>query len=171
MLWRTARRLENGRFEVRARLPSGSGTWPAILILASGDTYGEQYWPHNGEIDIMEHVGFEPEVWSAARYTPGPTTTPLAPTRSIAAASPMPKRRSTCMPSIGRRRKSAFSSTIGSSSPSSNKRAPTSVGGTLGGQKDVADNIWPQGMAVDYVRVNQPSTAIDGKTWGEVKDR
>ena len=26
-------------------------------MLATRDTYGEHYWPDNGEIDIMEHVG------------------------------------------------------------------------------------------------------------------
>ena len=46
-----------GRFEIRAKLPSGRGTWPAIWMLATRDTYGEHYWPDNGEIDIMEMSG------------------------------------------------------------------------------------------------------------------
>lgn len=46
-----------GRFEVRAKLPRGTGTWPAIWMLPSVNRYGN--WPHSGEIDIMEHVGFE----------------------------------------------------------------------------------------------------------------
>ncbi len=50
-----------GRFEVRAKLPSGRGTWPAIWMLPSGKSYGNAGWPDNGEIDIMEHVGFDPE--------------------------------------------------------------------------------------------------------------
>ena len=41
-----------GFFEVRAKLPCGKGTWPAIWMLGS---HGE--WPANGELDIMEHVG------------------------------------------------------------------------------------------------------------------
>ncbi|MGI9173875.1 MAG: glycoside hydrolase family 16 protein, partial [Rhodothermales bacterium] len=45
-----------GRFEARAKLPSGRGTWPAIWMLAAETTYGNAYWPDNGEIDIMEHV-------------------------------------------------------------------------------------------------------------------
>lgn len=41
-----------GYFEIRARLPCGLGTWPAIWMLGQkGD------WPLLGEIDIMEHVG------------------------------------------------------------------------------------------------------------------
>ncbi len=49
-----------GRFEIRAKLPKGIGTWPAIWMLASEQTYGKDFWPDNGEIDIMEHVGFDP---------------------------------------------------------------------------------------------------------------
>ena len=43
-----------GFFEVRAKLPCGVGTWPAIWMLGSE---GEATWPANGEIDIMEQVG------------------------------------------------------------------------------------------------------------------
>ena len=48
-----------GRFEVSAKLPSGRGTWPAIWMLPTDWKYGD--WPRSGEIDIMEHVGFDPE--------------------------------------------------------------------------------------------------------------
>ena len=50
-----------GRFEARAKLPSGIGTWPAIWLLFSDTPYGNKGWPENGEIDIMEHVGFDPD--------------------------------------------------------------------------------------------------------------
>jgi beta-glucanase (GH16 family) len=46
-----------GKFEVRAKLPKGRGTWPAIWMLSSDNSYGG--WPSSGEIDIMEHVGYE----------------------------------------------------------------------------------------------------------------
>jgi beta-glucanase (GH16 family) len=42
-----------GFFEIRAKLPCGFGTWPAIWMLGSENVA----WPLNGEIDIMEHVG------------------------------------------------------------------------------------------------------------------
>ena len=44
-----------GRIDVRAKLPSAEGTWPAIWMLPQSITYGG--WPASGEIDIMEHVG------------------------------------------------------------------------------------------------------------------
>jgi beta-glucanase (GH16 family) len=47
-----------GRIEVRAKLPKGRGTWPAIWTL--GTNIGQAGWPSCGEIDIMEHVGFDP---------------------------------------------------------------------------------------------------------------
>lgn len=46
-----------GRFEVRAKLPYGRGTWPAIWMLPTDWEYGG--WPSSGEIDIMEHVGYD----------------------------------------------------------------------------------------------------------------
>jgi beta-glucanase (GH16 family) len=43
------------RIEVKAKLPNGKGTWPAIWMLPTDNVYGG--WPHSGEIDIMEAVG------------------------------------------------------------------------------------------------------------------
>ena len=48
-----------GHIVVRARLPQGRGVWPAIWMLPTNWKYGG--WPESGEIDIMEHVGFEPD--------------------------------------------------------------------------------------------------------------
>jgi len=47
-----------GRFEIKAKLPGGRGTWPAIWMLPTDWAYGN--WPASGEIDIMEHVGYDP---------------------------------------------------------------------------------------------------------------
>ena len=47
-----------GRFVIRAKIPTGVGTWPAIWMLPTDWVYGG--WPYSGEIDIMEHVGFNP---------------------------------------------------------------------------------------------------------------
>ena len=46
-----------GRFDIRAKLPSGKGSWPAIWML--GESITSIGWPDCGEIDIMEHVGFD----------------------------------------------------------------------------------------------------------------
>ena len=45
--------------EVRAKLPSFRGSWPAIWMMPEDDIYGD--WPRSGEIDILEHVGYAPE--------------------------------------------------------------------------------------------------------------
>ena len=57
-----------GRVDIRAKLPSSSGTWPAFWTLGNnineygnyfGDTYGDVGWPACGEIDIMEQNGWD----------------------------------------------------------------------------------------------------------------
>jgi len=56
-----------GRIDVRAKLPTGGGTWPAIWTLGSNiNTVG---WPACGEIDIMEHWGHDPTKVSSAIHT------------------------------------------------------------------------------------------------------
>ncbi len=47
-----------GKIDIKAQLPPGKGVWSAIWMLSSEDRY--KGWPHSGEIDIMEHVGYEP---------------------------------------------------------------------------------------------------------------
>ncbi len=47
-----------GRLEMRAKLPSGKGVWPAFWTL--GENIGAVGWPGCGEIDIMEFVGHDP---------------------------------------------------------------------------------------------------------------
>ena len=68
-----------GRVEVRAKLPQGAGTWPAIWMLGKNitepggyfyDQFGTTGWPACGEIDIMEHWGTNPNYVSAALHTP-----------------------------------------------------------------------------------------------------
>ncbi|MFS4456364.1 glycoside hydrolase family 16 protein [Maribacter sp. 2304DJ31-5] len=49
--------FQYGRIEVRARLESSQGAWPAIWML--GMNKAEVGWPANGEIDIMEHLNFD----------------------------------------------------------------------------------------------------------------
>lgn len=56
-----------GRFETRAKLPSGLGTWPAIWMLSTDWEYGG--WPASGEIDIMENVGYDPDTIVGTAHT------------------------------------------------------------------------------------------------------
>lgn len=56
-----------GRIEVCAKLPEGVGTWPAIWMLPTDEVY--EPWPASGEIDIMEHVGYDPGVINATIHT------------------------------------------------------------------------------------------------------
>lgn len=49
-----------GKILVRARLPEGRGTWPAIWMLGNGIRKGVS-WPLCGEIDIMEYAGQNPD--------------------------------------------------------------------------------------------------------------
>ncbi len=58
-----------GRVEVRAKLPTGGGTWPAIWML--GSDISSVGWPACGEIDIMEHVGNSQNRIHASLHYPG----------------------------------------------------------------------------------------------------
>ena len=53
-----------GFFDIRAKLPCGVGQWPAIWLLGTGA------WPNNGEIDIMEEVGFQPTTVYGTVHSP-----------------------------------------------------------------------------------------------------
>lgn len=70
----------NGRVEVRAMLPTGVGTWPAIWTLGKNINeagaywqtrgFGTTSWPACGEIDIMEHWGDNQNFVQSAMHTP-----------------------------------------------------------------------------------------------------
>ena len=69
-----------GRVEVRAKLPTGVGTWPAIWMLGKNinedggywdnQGFGTTNWPACGEIDIMEHWGSNQNYVQSAMHTP-----------------------------------------------------------------------------------------------------
>ncbi len=48
-----------GRYEIKAKLPTGKGLWPAFWMLPEQDKYGA--WASSGEIDVMESWGSQPE--------------------------------------------------------------------------------------------------------------
>jgi beta-glucanase (GH16 family) len=156
-----------GRFEIRAKLPQGIGTWPAIWMLAAKQSYGDSYWPHNGEIDIMEHVGFNQGHIHASTHSlkyfwqigTQRTDTTYAPDVSDTfhnyTLEWFPEKIVVYMDD-----KLYFTS----ANDSTGWEAwpfdkpfylilNIAVGGAWGGQKGVDENIWPQRMEVDYVRV------------------
>ncbi|PFG50904.1 beta-glucanase (GH16 family) [Amycolatopsis sulphurea] len=54
-----------GHIEVRMKLPRGQGMWPAFWMLGGGN------WPADGEIDVMENIGREPNTVHGTIHGPG----------------------------------------------------------------------------------------------------
>ena len=154
-----------GRIETRARLPRGLGTWPAIWMLSTDWAYGG--WPESGEIDIMEHVGYDQNRVHASTHTKDyyhsigtqKTATVVVPTVSDSFHVYTVEWRAdridiflddvryfTFLKESDDFKKWPF-----------NKRfhllLNLAVGGIWGGQKGVDEAIFPQRMEVDWVRV------------------
>jgi beta-glucanase (GH16 family) len=154
-----------GRIEVRAKLPAGMGTWPAIWMLSTGQEYGG--WPRSGEIDIMEHVGWNMGTVHGSLHSIGRNwLTGNYPTGSIFL---MDVDIAFHVYSIDWT-PSAITFSIDGSPFFSEPNPGTgwedwpfdqpfhlilnvAVGGTWGGQMGIDPDIWPQRMEVDYVRV------------------
>jgi beta-glucanase (GH16 family) len=158
---------KHARVEVRAKLPAGRGTWPAIWML--GDNISSVDWPACGEIDIMEHVGFNPGVIHANVHM-----------KKYNHASNSGKGDKTALPDamdkfhvyavewsgqqmdffVDGRKYFAFSNE-GSGVDAWPFDQPfylilnVAIGGSWGGEKGIDDSIFPQRMEVDWVRVYQ----------------
>jgi beta-glucanase (GH16 family) len=162
-----------GRIEVRAKLPSGRGTWPAIWML--GTNIGEVGWPACGEIDIMEYVGHDPGVVHAYVHTRGYNHTrgngrgtrialPSAEKEfHVHAVEWTPKKLEFFVDD----RKFYTLENDGTGVDSWPFDAPhylilnLAIGGAWGGQEGIDDSIFPQRYFIDYVRVYQRSGAAD----------
>jgi beta-glucanase (GH16 family) len=154
--------------EVRAKLPEGLGTWPAIWMLPVDNRYGK--WPKSGEIDIMEHVGYDPGVIhgtvhtqsfnhihgtekGAQKIVPG-----FADDFHVYAMNWTPKKIEFFVDDV---KYHEFVNT-GQNSDDWPFDQPfylllnVAVGGNWGGRLGVAEDIWPKRMEVDYVRVYAP---------------
>lgn len=154
-----------GKVEVRALLPTGRGMWPAIWMLPTDSEYGD--WPSSGELDIMENVGYDPNMLHCNIHTE-------AYNHSIGTNKGNSVQISA--PSInwhvysvewGEENVSFYCD--GSLVFSFNNEHNTyrewpfdkpfhlllnvAVGGGWGGTEGIDDNIFPQRMLVDYVRV------------------
>lgn len=156
-----------GRIEVRAKMPSGRGTWPAIWTLGTNiSTVG---WPACGEIDILEYVGHEPGVVHANVHTRGfnhnrgngrgaRLSLPDAETAfHVYALEWTPQKLEFFVDD----RKYFVLENDGTGVDSWPFDAPQylilnlAIGGAWGGQKGVDDAIFPQRLTIDYVRVYQ----------------
>jgi len=156
-----------GRIEVRAKLPRGRGTWPAIWTL--GANIREEGWPLCGEIDIMEFVGFDPDGIYTTVHTAGynhvkgngrgrRTVIPnVCDDFHVFAVLWEPKALTFFVDGA-----QVFEVLDdGTGLESWPFVAPQylllnlAVGGTWGGSKGMDENIWPQRLLIDYVRVYQ----------------
>ncbi len=153
-----------GRLEVRAKLPEGKGTWPAIWMLPTDWNYGD--WPRSGEIDIMEHVGYDPNKVHFSVHTQAynhSIGTQKSGTRVIPTAmSDFHKYRVDWTPYAVR---GYFDDVLVFTFVNEGKGAATwpfdkrfhlllniAVGGNWGGVQGVDDLVFPATMEVDYVR-------------------
>ena len=162
-----------GKIQIKAKLPSGKGTWPAIWMLPTDWEYGG--WPYSGEIDIMEHVGYEEDkVYStihtgAYNHTLGTqigyeyTDTTLESAFHVYEIEWEPGLIKTY---IDGNWYATFSYNPDFSEGIELTDAwpfdeefhlilNIAVGGSWGGAQGVDTDIWPQEMVVDYVRVYQ----------------
>lgn len=162
-----------GKLEVRAKLPSGLGTWPAIWMLPTGQWYGNNYWPDNGEIDVMEHVGYDPNRIHGSVHTQGynwmngnqPTNNVvLADVFNTYHAYTLEWRPHALKVSVDGTSVLIWNRTGGASSrwpfnrPFS-LRLNLAVGGNWGGAQGVNSAAFPTSMLVDYVRFSKATTA------------
>jgi beta-glucanase (GH16 family) len=154
-----------GRIEVRAKLPTGRGMWPAIWML--GINRREVGWPTCGEIDIMENVGFNPNTIHANVHTKAYNHMKRTNKGSkIKAEKPYEKFHVYAIEwyedridfFLDGRKYFTFEN-----ERKTNDEWPfdkphylilnAAIGGTWGGQKGIDDTIFPQKYVIDYVRV------------------
>ena len=164
------RSMTYGKIEVRAKLPTGRGTWPAIWLL--GKNIHEVGWPKCGEIDVMENVGFDPDTIHAnvhtARYNhvkktnKGSKITVDKPYADfhVYAIEWSPEAIDFF---IDGRKYFTFKNehTDSDAWPFDQPQyliLNLAIGGEWGGQKGIDDAIFPQRMEVDYVRVYKRSS-------------
>ncbi|KAA2240379.1 glycoside hydrolase family 16 protein [Chitinophaga agrisoli] len=154
-----------GRFEIKAKLPAGRGTWPAIWMLPTDWAYGN--WPKSGEIDIMEHVGYDQDNIHITAHTESyyfKINTQKTATKYIQQASTaFHVYRLDWLPDVMRGYIDDVQVFKFKNENTGYKAWPfdkrfhlllnVAVGGDWGGQKGVDDAIFPTAMEVDYVRV------------------
>lgn len=159
-----------GRIEIKAQLPKGKGLWPAFWML--GTNYKIVGWPKCGEIDIMEHVGFEPdsifgtihtEAYNHMKRTEkGKKSFIEMPYDSfhVFALEWTPKKMDFLLDNKVYNHIENENKTTAEWPFDQNfyLKLNIAVGGMLGGQKGIDDEVFPAEMLIDYVRVFQKKT-------------
>ncbi len=154
-----------GRIEVRAKLPTGKGTWPAIWML--GDSIRQIGWPACGEIDIMENVGYDPQRIHANIHTTAYNhVKKTGKGASILADKPWETFHLYALEWYEDRLEFFFDNhhyftfkNEGTGSEVWPFDKPhylilnTAIGGAWGGQQGIDDAIFPQKFLIDYVRI------------------
>ena len=154
-----------GKIEVRAQIPHGTGTWPAIWMLPTENVYGG--WPHSGEIDIMEHVGYVPDTIYGTIHTDaynhmkntqkeGKVFVPDAESAfHIYSVNWTPDKIEWYVDHV--KYHSVENEKLTSAEWPFDQKfhllLNLAVGGNWGGKRGIDESIWPQKMLVDYVRV------------------
>jgi Beta-glucanase/Beta-glucan synthetase len=156
-----------GRVEVRAKLPAGRGTWPAIWMMPTDYTGYGSGWPDSGEIDIMEHVGYDPGLVHATTHN-----------KAYYWVNGMQRKGAVVMPDVteafhvyavewDEQRMDFYIDNVHYFTYVNDHRGWESwpfdksfyvilnlaIGGNWGGAAGVDPDIWPRRMEVDYVRM------------------
>lgn len=155
-----------GRFEVRAKLPAGKGTWAAIWMLPTDWAYGG--WPKSGEIDIMEHVGYDMNKVHGTVHTESYNHIKHTEKGKFTIADSVDNQFHVYSCEWTENKVEIFVDSVkyfefekhGTSNEYPfDKRfhliLNIAIGGFWGGVKGIDDTIFPQQMEVDYVRVYQ----------------
>jgi beta-glucanase (GH16 family) len=156
-----------GRVEVRAKIPTGNGAWPAIWTL--GTNRSQVGWPACGEIDIMENVGFDPlrihgSVHTAAyNHTIGTQKTAI-----VTVANPWEDFHIYALEWFtdhidvfvdGQKyftfRNEGSGTRVWPFDRAQYLLVNLAIGGSWGGQQGIDDTRFPQRYLVDYVRIYQ----------------
>ncbi len=154
-----------GRVEVRAKLPSGRGAWPAIWML--GVNRAQVGWPACGEIDIMENVGFDPLRIHASVHTSAYNhTINTQKTASVTIADPSDDFHVYSLDWYADRVEIAVDGRVYFTFRNEGTGSRTwpfdkahhllvnlAIGGSWGGQQGIDDALFPKRYLVDYVRV------------------
>lgn len=158
-----------GRWEIRAKLPSTKGTWPAIWLLPNVNQYP---WPSQGEIDILENRGTEPNLTSSAfHYGPFWPNNQYQYSENTVARFAQPVNYHDSFHTYAVEwdankiryfvddvnwytlYDSDVGGTISQNAPMETVLNVAVGGDFLGDQQPDGSSVWPQSMIVDYVRV------------------